>query len=468
MHAKPRKQASKISDRRRCDFTRSEWLEMLWARYSGDAPLSRIADRYVDATREFMRLSRTNFAELVVDALQDRTKFIGVRPAAGDSDGDDDARGFIEHNGSFFDDALMYTYALGEGYVLVGPPDNGDRYALATAEDPRQVIVETDPAKPRVVLAALKLYRDDVARQHVAALYLRGDPSADGELQRLDRVRTAVRPGESWSGSSFSPRSWFWDESRSHPLAVQGLGVPVVPLANKLGMGEFERHLDLLDRITNGIADRLWASKYQVFIQRAIEGDLPDHDPQTGKKIDYSDIFSADPAALWKIPPGSKIWESRQLDINALLAPVRDDVKEFSAVTRTPLHMFSPDAMTGSAEGASLSREGISFKAEDRIKRLSHGAIRVARLGLAYSGLPVDDMYEAMWAPVERFSLQQRGSAAVQAHSSGIPDETIWTDIWQFPPSSIPRMRRQRREQVMYAADTPTDGSDGSGGPAAS
>jgi hypothetical protein len=232
---------------------------------------------------------------------------------------------------------------------------------------------------------------------------------------------------------------------------VQGLGVPIVPFDNRLGMGEFEPHLDLLDRITNDVADRLWASKFQIFIQRAVMGNLPETDPVTGQPIDYNQIFSADPGALWRMPADAKLWESRQLDINALLAPVRDDLKELAAVTGTPLHMFTPDAMTGSAEGASLARESITFKAEDRIARFKPQSSRLARLGLAYSNKPYTGELESMWAPVERYSLAQRGQAGSQARASGVPDETIWSDIWQFPPETIVRMRRERTEQALYA-----------------
>ena len=75
----PKKPPAKIADPRRCEFTRREWLDMLWARFTGDAPLLRVSDRYAQATREFLRLTRTNYAALVVEALQNRTQFVGAR-----------------------------------------------------------------------------------------------------------------------------------------------------------------------------------------------------------------------------------------------------------------------------------------------------------------------------------------------------------------------------------------------------
>lgn len=449
MHSRPTRISSKLCDDRRYDFTRNEWLDMLWSRFVGNAPLSQVSDRYAQATREFMRLTRTNFAALIVEALQDRTQFQGAQAVGNeDADGDDTVRAVLAANGSFFDDALTFSYALGVGYVMISPPQEGESIATATAEDPRQFVVATDPIRTNVVTHALKLYRDHEAGSDVAHLFVRGGGSAP------DRVAVATRGSAgSWSGVRFSPRDWEWDGERSGPMPVQGLGVPVVPLVNKYGFGEFENHIDLLDRITNGIADRLWTSKFQTFIQKAVEGELPDVDPVTGEKINYDEIFLSDPGALWKLPAGAKIWESRTVDINGLLAPVRDDLKELSAVTRTPMHLFTPDAMTGSAAGANLASDGITLKAGDRTKRFSPAAVRVSRLALAYSGKSLDGELQAMWGPTERFSLQERGVAAVAAKNSGMPWRSRMSEVWQHPPATVARMERERRADLLFQGD---------------
>lgn len=453
----PKKPPSRLADPRRCGFTRREWQDMLWARFTGNGPLFRVSDRYADATREFIRLTRTNYAALVVEALQNRTQFVGARTGAdNDADGDDTVRAFLNGNGPFMADALTYAYSMGSGGVLVAPPQDGEPFATATAEDPRQFAWVTDPVRQHVVRAALKLYRDEEAGQEVAHLYLPANRGAGTK----DRIRVAVRSGTSWSGLRFSGQEWEWDDSRSGdlPESVQGMGVPFVPVVNRLGMGEFEASLDLLDRITNNISDRLWTQKYQTFIQRALIGNLPEND-KNGNKIDYDSIFEADPGALWRMPEKSEIWESKQVDLGPLLAGSKADLLELSAVTQTPLFMFTPDAASGSAEGASLMREGLTFKAEDRISRFNFAAVRIARLGLAFSGKPeiAKGELQPMWAPVERFSLQQRGAAAVQAKTSGMPTRSIMSDVWQFPPATVARMEKERRaDLILNGSTTPT------------
>jgi hypothetical protein len=91
---------------------------------------------------------------------------------------------------------------MGLAYVIVGRDPDGE--VLVTAEDPRFVTAITDPANPYKVLAALKLFHDDVADQDVAYLYLPG------------RVMAATRPRKAAAGAgiTFNPRYWDWTSTR--------------------------------------------------------------------------------------------------------------------------------------------------------------------------------------------------------------------------------------------------------------
>lgn len=457
--AKPKPLAAKVSDARRCDFTRREWQDMLWARLTGDTPLLRVNDRYAEATKEFMRLTRTHYASLVVGSLQDRTALLGARTVGGDdADGDDTVRGFMEHNGTFFADSLTYAFTMGDAAVIVGEPQDGAPYATATAEDPRQVVWVSDPVFPTKIRAAVKLYRDDDLGADVAHLFLPPAPGAvRGTPESLYRVRVAYRDGRSWSAMRFSRDEWTWDEDRSGPFPeeLQKYGIPVVPLVNRFGMGEFEGCIDLLDRIHNDIADTLWTQKYQTFLQRALIGNLPATDKQ-GKAINYDDIFSADPGALWRMPKESSIWESKQADLAGLLGIRKADLLELSAVTQTPMFMFTPDATGQSAEGADVAREGSVNKAKDRIHRLTPAANRIIRLSLAYSGKTdqADGELQPMWAPVREYTMAQRSAAATAGKQSGVPQRSILSELWQFDPTTVARMERERADDLLFAPVT--------------
>lgn len=464
---RPRLDPSKIRHSRRHLYTRREWLDMLWSYQTGEPPLPKVSEKHRETTREFLRMARANYGPLSVEALLQRTLLLGVRTGAdNDAGGDDIVRRIHTANGAWLQDTLEFTYALGEGFAIVGPGEAPDT-ALITAEDPRQVAVAPDPVRPHIARAALKVYRDDDAGEDVGHLFLPADPTSEDEDARKDRVHVAFRRGGAGTGLRFTPTAWEWDPDRSGPLQVQGFGVPVVPYRNRLGMGEFEPHLDVLDRINNMIADRLWTAKLQAFRQRAIEGNLPETHPETGEKIDYDGVFEADPGALWQLPDGVKIWESQVVDMTPILASVRDDVKEFSAVSQTPLTMFTPDAANGSAEGASLMREGIVFKGGERCTRLTPAALRTVRLALAYSGEEQrarESALEAIWAPIERYSLDQRGQAAANGKASGVPFESIMSELWQFPPETVARMKTERATDLLFIEPAPEPGT---GAPAA-
>ncbi len=455
-----------VGDCRRADFARRDWLDMLWNRLLGDAPVPRINERYADATREFMRLARVNYAAMVVGGVQDRVSLLGARSAAptgDDADGDETVRAFMDANGSFFADALTYAFTMGSGAVMLDLPSGGSPTAVATAEDPRQVAWVTDPRNPNRVVAAVKLYRDDLLGADVAHLLLSPTPGAvKGEPDSLYRVQVGYRNGRPWSGARFAGNEWEWDAARSGPLpeSVQDFGLPFVPLVNRFGMGEFEGCIDLLDRIYNDIIDRLWTQKFQAFMQRAVSGKLPRKD-EKGNLIDYDSIFSSDPAALWIMPEGAEMWEGKQADLNAMLAAAKADLLELSAVTSTPMFMFTPDATGQSAEGADVAREGSVNKARDRISRLDPAAVRVARLALAYSNRADVARGEiaSIWAPTREYSLAQRATAAAAGANSGVPWRSRMADLWQFPPKDVARMERERAQDLLYADTGATGGN---------
>src|SRR4029453_13439111 len=126
---------------------------------------------------------------------------------------------------------------------------------------------------------------------------------------------------------------------------------------NKYGLGEFEIHLDLLDRINKLILDRMVIATMQAFRQRGVKGrplGYPDDPPQAGELIDYSQVFTADPAAMWMLPQVAEMWESGVVDLTPILNAVKHDLEHLASVTRTPMHMLSPAGINQSAEGASL------------------------------------------------------------------------------------------------------------------
>ncbi|MCA1676482.1 MAG: phage portal protein, partial [Actinobacteria bacterium] len=423
-----------------------ERLDDLWRRYEGDPPLPESARSAKAIFQAFLKKSRTNYAELIPSAVMERMIPVGFRTgAAGDENGDQVARRVWAANEMDVEAADIHEFmcVLGDGYAIVGPPEPGGELPVITAEDPRQVITAHDPVRQSRTLAGLKMYWDGEAEQDVAFLYLPGEV----HVARREGKHSALGPL-----FRFSAAAWSWDSDAFVPLPVE-VGVPVVRYRNRRGVGEFEPHVDLLDRINHMILQRMVIATLQAFRQRAIKG-VPVADPKTGERIDYEQIFSADPGALWILPATAEMWESGQVDLTPILSSVRDDAKDLATVTRTPFSYFNPDAANGSAEGASLQREGLVYKTEDRLVRAGAGHRRTMSLAFRYLGDTVraDPLsIETLWRPVERFSLAERYDAAVKAKAAGVPWRSIMTDILQFTPDQVARMETERADDVLLA-----------------
>lgn len=432
--------------------------------YRGENGIPAHAHKSVkDAYRRLMSMSRTNFAELVVEPVRERMTPVGFRTGAdGDELGDKEALRIWQANALDADASLVHrpSLSLSMSYAIVGPVDPDIGAAVITPEDPREVVVECDPIRRRKVRAALKVFSDEVDGVQRAYLYL------PGWVVKAQRPLPAS--GElGWDATGFE-----WDPSPElapQPLrdtnGRQLLVVPVVPFANRAGLGggavgEFEPHLPILDRINYTILNRLEIMTLQAFRQRAVKGDLPQADAE-GNEIDYDHIFESGPDALWMLPAGIDIWESGGVDLGPIRSAVRDDIQDLAAVTRTPLFYLTPDAANGSAEGASLMREGLVFKTADRIVQASESWEQVMSLAFLFAGdeqrASRNDL-ECLWASPERFSLAERADAASKAITGGVPWRTVMADIWQFSPTQIDRMQAERVTDALLAPQ-PADAS---------
>lgn len=419
-------------------------LDRLWMYYTEGGDLPEGAEGYREAYRAFQRKARTNYGRLVVKAARDRLILNGFRTGADDDEnGDKAARDIINANGLRVEYGDLHTYALamGVGYTIIGGPSAGTSgHPTVTVEDPRQVITEHDPANTRRVRAALKVFTDDVTGKDLAYLYLPG------------AVYVATRKAGQTVAVDAAGVGWEWDEQRSArlPAGFEDV-VPVVRFVNEDGMGEFEPHLGLLDRINKTILDRMVITAIQAFRQRALMGDLPETD-EDGNEIDYASIFRPGPGELWQLPEGVDIKELSGTDVTPILSAVKDDVRDFAAVTSTPLYFISPDAANGSAEGASTMREAHVFKCEDRAVRFSDPHAQTMAHAFRFAG---DEAranlltMEPLWRPVERFSLIERSQASSQAQD--VPWRTRMTDIWQFSPDKVAEMETERAGDALLA-----------------
>ena len=443
-------------------------LELLNDYLRGEPPLTgEIGKGWNRSSREFLRMSRMDYAELAVGAVADRIMPIGWRTATdANRDGDAAAKQISDVNELplIFGDNLRNMLSMADSYMVVGPPGVGRKVATISVEDPRDTITAEDPAT-RQPIAGLKLYRDDWDARDVAKVYLPGTPSRVYTLVSTARSSTITRAGIVRMSSPSS--SWMFDESEGGesgaPLPKQfDNQIPMVRFTNKGGVGEFEPHLPVLDRINDTIFESVTIAKHQAFRQRAFKGlplVYPEGHELAGEPIEYDeDAFAADPGSLWNLPPGVDIWESSPVDLGPIRLMIRDDVMGFAAVTRTPLSMITPDAANGSAEGASTMREAHVFRTEDRMRRCHYGLNKVMAYAFAWDGDTARSdptNVQTIWAPIERYSLQEKMAAAATARAAGLPQASIFTDVMGYTPADLPRLDQERTDDLLLAPIVP-------------
>lgn len=419
----------------------------------GDPPLPESAENCREAYKAFQRRSRTNYAELIVEAVSNRMRPVGFRSVGPDGSAtlDTAAWRIWQANSLDADAPGLHKTMLGlaESYALIGPVEADTGEPLITCESPYQVITDHDPKRKRKVRSGLKVFEDDITGDatELAYVYL---PDNGGQVYRAHRVKSQLH--------RFSAGDWQWEkvdeggnpegESLRLPFDV----VPVVRYANQdfvNPIGEFERYTDHLDRINLGILQRMIVAVMQAYRQRGVKG-MPERDPE-GNEIDYDSIFAPGPGALWLLPPEGEIWESATSDITPLLLSVKDDVRDLAAVTRTPINYLSPESANQSAAGADNAKEAHVAKAYDRIGQTSESHELTMSISFGYKGevrRPMD--LETVWIPPELHSLSERADAA--SKDKDMPWRSRMEKIWQFSPQEIDRMEAERAAEELRAA----------------
>lgn len=402
-------------------------------------PMPKMGPNLEREWQQFQYKSVTNTGGLIVDALAERIIPTGIT-IDGETSTDLDRIWRDNRLNVTFADTIRDALTVGVGYLSVGIGEDGQ--ATIIRERPEQVVTIPDPVSPWKSLAAMKVWRDSVAEQDHAVIWASG---MRWHLTRKSTKGTTPIYGfeEGWKIAG---------PARPTPAAR----IPVVRLDNIEGVGEFENHTDLIDRINWGILQRLVMTAMQSFRQRALnvdkDADGLEHTDEDGNEIDYRKIFRPGPGNLWELPPGVSLWESTPIDIRPILDASKDDFRQLASVTRTPVTMLLPDSVNQSAAGAEATREGLTFKARDRIERFKPALAVAFVYALEAEGIPVAGTLKMIFEPPAMVMMSERYDAAIKAKSAGESLESIQRNILGYSPEQIQADRLMRaREQFALA-----------------
>jgi len=424
-------------------------IDPLFARYEGNQEMPSELRSAPEPAQRFFQTSRTGLAELIVKSTRYRLKLSAIQTANDSGEtGDQEAWKAWKAAGMVVESPSIITNMLvaRSGYALV---QEHEGEVAATSEDPRQIVTIHDPVRQSKVRAGAKIFHDDDFDMDYAYLY------------RPGRVWVAKNPRKGTTTPRFSS-SWSWSDEfggeAGHPLPAGFEGdVMIVRYRNDENVSEFERHVDLLNRFDHLVLQGMVIATLQAFKQRAIkvdEQDMPEVDPDTGQTIDYDDVFAADPGALWKLPVTAEMWESGAVDVTPIVGMAIKQLELISAVTFTPLSAFTPEGANQSAQGASLVREGMTFKVEDKQDRIGDAHEHTASLIFRMASLDVGDResLRAIWAPADRYGLAEKADA--WSKLVGVPWRTKMRMVMQFSPEEVARAETERmNDAVLFPAE---------------
>jgi hypothetical protein len=445
-----------------------EWLRLLTRRMDlrrrgvltlrsyvdGNAPLPEMSRETAEAWRMFQRRARTNWGELIVESVVDRLVPNGITVAGENDSPIAEAAQRIWRNNrmnSVFKSWLRYGLTFGQSYLTVWTGQDGE--TVITADSPETMVVISDPLQPWKPVAAMRVWRNEQEARDYAIVW-----TSSGWQQ-------FTRPTYSKIELKVIPSKWLvnlaegaWTQE-GQPSGRSELGVaqpiPVVVYNNPGGHGDFETHLDLINRINAGILERLCIAAVQAFRQRAITGGLlPERDPD-GNMIDYTKVFAPAPGVLWNLPAGLDLWESTPVDLGGILNATKEDVRQLSAVTRTPLPMLMPDHANTSAEGARETSSGHYFRCVDRLDEARNGIEKCIEMAVMLndSSLSLEDVepIEISFEPVDRVTTAEKYQAALAAHNSGESWKSIQRNILGYSPDQIAQDEIDRIQESMIA-----------------
>jgi hypothetical protein len=418
--------------------------------YIGEFPLPWL---HPDAQVEFarlLRMCRSNFTGLVIDAQVERMNIQGFRlTSSTDGTADETLWKVWQYNNmdAFYDQGLLEASISGNMYILVSPNKDEEKFPLLYVEHPSQCIVEHVPGTNRRERAAgLKAWTDDWTGEVHATLYL-----PDGIFKY--KTKPLTRIDDTLVRDEVIVPEWFKREARSETWPAKN-PTGVVPLFESPnnprlltgGRSEIEDVTDIQDRIVKTIADRLMTQDFGAFRQKWISG-WPQTDeagnPTPDVNIGRDRVITTD-------VPEARFGQFDADGVKDLLNAVQEDIKHMASRTRTPAQYLLGDMSNVNGETLSASESGLVSKVRQRMRGHSDAieeAMRLVREIGGYGKLEPGVIMETVWGDPEHRTKGEITDAAVKARQGlEMPIEATWEMIGKSQ-AEIVRLRAMRKAE---------------------
>lgn len=450
---------------------------LLQSYYDGNQRNPSVPHGAKENFKEWQRRARTNFAQLIITAVSNKISVKGFLNATDDPDASSSnteawRRWRKIGAQATINDLIDTMLTLGESYALLGVDSAGE--SVITCESPLWFTVETDPLNPNRVLAAGKFVEDTLegvlkfevllqgkngVEKHVFAQELK--PGVKRELHKYTTVAAQFDASATynWVVRADLVNNLKVRHSREDvPAALNE--IPVIPFINKDHVGEFERHLDLLDRITQTVFERSVINSEQAyrkdfFTQPAIkyeqgapisEPAMPDKD-EDDNPVDYKHLLATGPGEAAVLPPGVEHHQSQPTDIQGIMLAEKQDVISLASVTSTLVYSLLPDAANQSAGAADAAREQFVSKVLDRLERLRQPIEKLMRFIMILEGKELESDLEVIFASVTTTPLAVRADA--DSKVKNLSEKALLMDVWDYTENQAEKIIQERRQERM-------------------
>jgi hypothetical protein len=428
-------------------------IDFFDAYYRGDHPLPWLAPQARDEFRRILRMTRSNYMGLVVDAKAERMQIQGFRTAEASDDPDvpDEADADLwriwQANDLDSDSDLAWVEALvgGLAYFMVAPNPDDPRTPFITVEHAAQTIVAYEPgSNRRKAKAALKVWADEWTGGHLATLYL---------PDQLWKLKAEARPPVSAVPGVFVPPAWqarTGDDVEAEPNPLGEVPFTEITCTPRLltgGRPFLSDVTDIQDRINKTIADRLMTQDFGAFPQKWAKG-WPDEDAQ-GNPTPSIQVGRDRMVTTDAIDFAAGQWDAAPLDPYSTAK--REDVKDIASRTRTPAQDLLGEMNNVNGETIKASQSGHIAVVKQMCRYAEDGVERHMRLVQRVAGLPPSPSMETIWANPEYRTEGELTDAIIKRVQARLSSVRQGREDYGYSQAQIRRLERDDADAATAA-----------------
>jgi hypothetical protein len=400
--------------------------------YTGNHPLPWVAPQARDEFRRIVRMTRSNYMGLVVDATAERLSVEGFR-FGGDASADKDTWRIWQANNLDSDSDMAWLESLicKVSYFHVAPNPDDASTPYVWVEHPSQAIVEHEPGTNRRVRAAsLKAWNDDWTGEVHATLQLPGAiykfkakrPEAGGSPRWLEREVKGEQP----------------NGQRKNPLGVVSMvEVPNNPRLLGGGVSELYDLTDIQDRVNKTLFDRLQTQEFGVDPQKWAKA-FPDKDDDGNPNVvefGRNRMITTDVAE-------TAFGNFAVAPLDPYSNAKREDVKDIASRSRTPAQYLLGEMSNVNGETLKASESGLISKVRQRQRPFGEAAEETMRIARRAAGLSSDGdaRMETLWTDPQYRTEGERTDAIVKRLQARIASLRQAREDYGYTATEIERL----------------------------